>query len=391
MYLTWKIILREIKRIEERKTLYLLMIVLPLIVFALYSLIYKQEIVRELPVAIYDADHSPLCQKIVELVESSSSMKIIKYDQSIDEVKKDFFDGKIQGAFYFPRNMEKDLKEGKNSSVVVFKNTSNLIIGNMILKDATAIIRTVSAGVVLKKFRSKGMTYERALALINPIKIETNPLYNSNYSYLNYMVPGVIGFTFQMLIMIASVIVISSEFSHNTFGELLELAENKVWRIILGKFVPHFSIHFATALMIIGITFPLSNITIHGSIILLMLLFAAFIAANLMIGLAISSFFHDQMFATELAVFINTPAFIISGFTFPIWAMPAALKAFSQLMPFTHFLSGFLKIYQMNTDPKYVIPDFSSLLIFMFASLIPLWITLRYHVKTHKSLIGCEI
>lgn len=388
---TRKIITREIKRIEERKTLYLLMIVIPLIVFVLYSLIYKQELVRELPVAIYDADHSPLSQKIIEMVESTSSMRIVKYDYSLNEIKNDFFDGKIQGAFYFPRNLEKDLKEGKKATVVVFKNTSNLIIGNLILKDATTVIRTASAGILLKKFRSKGMTYERAMVLVNPIRIETNPLYNSNYSYLNYMVPGVIGFTFQMLIMIASVIVISSEFSHNTFGELVELAERKTWRIIIGKFTPHFLIHLATALMIVGIIFPLSNITIHGSLILLLLLFAVFIAANLMMGLAISSFFHDQMFATELAVFINTPAFIISGFTFPLWAMPSVLKTFSQLMPFTHFLNGFLKIYQMNTPPKYVFTDFISLMIFVFVSLAAIWLTLRHHVKVYKSTVDGDL
>jgi ABC-2 type transport system permease protein len=388
MTATTKIILREFKRIKERRTLYLLTIIIPLIVFVLYALIYKQALLRELPIAIYDADHSPISQKIIEMVESTPSMKIVKYDNSLDEIKNDFFDGRIQGAIYFPRNMEKDLKEGKKSSVVVYKNTSNLIIGNTILKDATTIVRTLSAGVLLKKIRSKGMTYDRAMNIVNPIRIETNPLYNSNYSYLNYMVPGVIGFTFQMLIMIASVIVISSEFSHNTFGELVELAERNVCRIILGKFTPHFLINLSTALMIIGIVFPLFGIPVYGSIILLLLLFVFFIAANLMMGLAISSFFHDQLFATELAVFINTPAFIISGFTFPLWAMPTAMQLFSQVMPFTHFLSGFLKIYQMNASFNYVIPDFISISYFVFASLFCMWLALRHHVKVYVANPG---
>jgi len=55
-----KIVIREFKRIRERKTLFLLEIIFPLVLFFLFSEIYKEEVIRDLPVAIYDADNSSL-------------------------------------------------------------------------------------------------------------------------------------------------------------------------------------------------------------------------------------------------------------------------------------------------------------------------------------------
>jgi len=384
---TYRIIKREFYRIFERKTLYLLMILLPIVLFTLYGLIYKSESVTEIPIAIVDNDNSQLSRTITQFVESSSALRIEKYFNSIDEVKSAIRKGEIQGAFYIPSDLEKDVKHEKSSSVVIYKNTSNLVIGNSILKDGTQIIRTVSGGILLKKLMSDNMLEDQAMNIVNPIKIESMSLYNPNYSYLSYLIPGLIGFTIQMLIMVASVLVISSEFTHHTFHELVELADKKVSRILIGKFTPHFIIHFATVLIITGVIFPLFNIRVYGSELSIIALFTLFITVSLLLGLMISSLFHDQLFATELALFINTPAFIFSGFTFPLWGMPALHSTYAQLIPFTHFLSAFLKVYQMGTPLSSALDEILILCLFAGVSLIVLFIKMKIEVNK-TGLIG---
>lgn len=379
-----QIMKRELIRIADRKTLYLMSIVLPIIVFSIYALIYKEEIIREIPVAIFDQDNSAISQKIIEQVESSSSLRIVKYDFSIDEIKNDFYEGKIQAAFFIPKNFEIDIKSGKSSSVVVYKNSSNLIISNIILKDASTIIKTVSGSVLLKKIRSKGNNYSKAMDIVNPIRLETAVLYNPNYSYSNYLVPGLIGFTLQLLIMICSVLVFSSEFTHETFGELILASNNDATAIILGKMIPHFLIHFANILLIVGILFPIFNIKIYGSILTLIFLYALFVLASLTIALAISSIIHDQQFATEIAVFYNTPAFIFSGFTFPLWAMPAVHSAIAQIMPFTHFLTASIKAMQMNLTISYMKNEIIALSLFVIFSVAVIYLAINYQIKKYS-------
>lgn len=380
---TKNIIKREFVRIRERRTLYLLMIICPIFVSLLYVFIYNNEIVRNLPVAILDDDHSSLSRTLTEFVEGSSSMNVTGYVSSVEELKKGMQSGIYQAGFYVPRNFENDVKSGKNSTIIIFKNTSNLIVGNTIMKDGMTIVKTISAGAIVKKLRNKGMLYDQALNIANPIKVEAQSLYNPNYSYLGYLVPGLLAFTLQLIIMISSVIVMSSEFSHETFPELLEISKNNIYKIIIGKSIPHLLIHTATVFLIIGIILPLAGIKYPGSVILIILFFILFAAACLSFGIFISSAFHDQMFATSLALFINMPAFIFSGYTFPVWAMPVVHQIFAALLPFTHLVSGFFKIYQMNSPVKNVLSETIILLIFTAAGFILTVIALKIHIKKY--------
>lgn len=381
---TYRIIKREFKRMFERKTIYLLAIILPIVMFTILGLIYVKETITELPVAVVDNDHSEISRTITQFVESSSSMKIAAYLNSVDEVRSEMLKGHIQGAFYIPENLEKDVKKGKASTVVIYKNTANLVIGNMILKDGSYIVRTVSGGVLLKKLKSNGMTEDKAMNIVNPIKIESMSLYNPNYSYLSYLVPGLIGFTIQMMIMVVSVLVISSEFTHHTYHDLVELAGGKIHRIFFGKFIPHFVLHFATVLAIVGVVFPVFDIRVYGSVISIIALFTLFIITAILLGFMISSLFHEQLLATEIAMAMNTPAFLFSGFTFPLWGMPALHSTYAQIIPFTHFLSAFLKIYQMNAPLSSISGELTALGIFCALSLTVLLIKLK--IETKKAL-----
>lgn len=379
-----KIFLRELNRISERKTLYLLTIILPLLLFVFLGYIYKYGVVRELPVVVLDEDHSELSRLIARSVDAASSMRVIHNVTSLEEIQKEYLRGQIQGAFYIPKGLESRLKSGKSATVVIYKNTSNLIIGNTLYKDGVTVVRTISAGILLKKLRSRGLSYEKALNIVNPVKIDANSLFNPHYNYVSYLIPGLITALLQMIIMISAVLIISSEFAHGTFTELLGISGHSLLSIVAGKALPHLLIHYITALGIIGIVFPFFSIEIQGSGLSTYLLMVYYITAVFFVGLFISSMFHEQLFATELALFINTPAFIFSGFTFPLWGMPYLHNLFAQIIPFTHFLSGFVKVYQMNTPAKYLMPEYLKLSFFLVPALIGTFIALSHQMKHNK-------
>ena len=224
--------------------------------------------------------------------------------------------------------------------------------------------------------------------IINQIKIGTSVLYNPNYSYENYLVPGLTTFSIMMIIIVSSVLIISSEFAHNTFNDLVELSRNRISVIILGKIIPHLTVHAVNIIILVGLIFPLFHINNYGSSLSIILFMIFFALVTLSLGIMISSFFHNQMFATELALFIVTPAFIFSGLTYPLWSMPAGFRFIADLIPYTYFLSGYIKIAQMNAPLKYLVPDLISLTIFLIIALTATVIGLRSNVS--KSLLQIE-
>lgn len=378
----YNISLREFRRIMERRTLFLFEIILPVLFFFLFAEIYEKEVVRDLPVAIYDADNSSISRQVTRFVDSSPTLTITKNCNSIHEIKREFQQGNIQGAFVFPKDLEKNLRSGKSSTIVVYKNSTNILIGTYLLKESSTIVGMVSGGALLKKLQSSGLKKEKAMSVVNPIRIQTSSLYNPTYSYESYLMPGVLLFTFQMMIILTAVLLISSEYSQHTFKNLIQLARNKSYLIIFGKTIPHLLLHSVSVILIFGIVFPLYNISNHGELAPLLLLMSAFVFASFMIGLLISAWIEDNLLATEIAIMLNTPAFILSGLTFPTWGMPSVYSYLSQALPFTHFLNAFLKVFQMGAGIGDIVNELGVLFLFGIVSLIGALLGLRN--KMHK-------
>lgn len=372
-----EIVRDEFHKITNSKVTIILYSIVTLLVFLSFSFVYKNEIITEIPVAIYDADKSDLSRNIIKMIESASSMKIAYYVNSMDEAQKLFKENKIHSAFYFPQNFSTQIKSGKQSEVVMFINSSNLIISNSLLNDGTKILKTVNAGILLKKLESSGLTEKQAMNLVNPIRVESNILYNQNYSYITYLIPGLTTFTLMMIIIMGAIPIINENIEDEDFKKTYKATGFKITPIIIGKAIPHFAFHFSNMLILIGLIFPIFHIYTQARIILIIGYLILFELVSFSFGIMLSSLVPKRVFATEVALFVLTPAFIYSGLTFPLWAMPKIHQLIAQLIPYTYFLSGFVKIFIMNASFVYFKNDIFILLLFLVISMIITIISLK--------------
>lgn len=372
---------RELIIISKSKMMLGLLILIPAAIFFVMINIYRFELVRDLPVAVCDNDNSATSRLITRYLDAASSMKITEKLTSLNEIKEAFRNGKIEGAVYFPQNFEKDVKSSGQSTVVFYKNTANIIVGNLLFKDASTVVKTVSAGVVIKKLRSKGFGYERSLNVANPIKIETQSLYNPNYSYLTYLVPGVLTCTLQMIIMLGSILVINSEFKNGTFGELYLANGKNSFVLLAGKMFPYTIYFLFLSFLTVFAVMPLVGISPAGSAWKVVFLIIPFVLACQVFGIFLSALIKNEIMSVETVLIFNTPCFIFSGFTFPLWSMPAIHNIFAQLMPFTHFLYGFLDLFQMDVPFSNAIPEMLRLLLFIIILFPATYFLVRYEGK----------
>ncbi|HEX2984218.1 MAG TPA: ABC transporter permease, partial [Ignavibacteriales bacterium] len=207
---------REFQRIAANKPMWLMTIILPILTFIFVAFIYQKGSLRDIPVVIYDGDNSEISRLISRSMDASPAMKIVKRVSSIAEIEREMQKGNAYGGLYIPDGFESSLKGGNKTTVVFYKYSYNLVIGTNLLKESSTIIKTISGGVLLKKLRSKGMSAEQAMSVINPISIESQSLFNPAYNYEEYLVPGVIPFLFQIIIMLGALWIIGSEFTGGT-------------------------------------------------------------------------------------------------------------------------------------------------------------------------------
>ena len=378
-----KIIIREILRLKSRPSAWAMVLVIPTLIFFYLGSIYKQGAIEHVNIAVKNDDQSKLSRTIIQNIEASPKLHIVKFLNSNDNIESLFVDNpEIKGIYLIPKNFEKRIYLGEQSKLIVYTNSSNIVYGNLLYKEAATFINTVSAGINLKLFQAKGIPYKKAIKMVMPIKVITKPMFNPYYNYLYYLIPGITTALLQMIVFFMAARSLNSEHTKKTYQELYQLSGESIFNIIFGKLITYTLIGFLVGVIIFSMIYPLFGIPLSENTLLFMVIVFIFSMVNAMLGLMISSIFKDEAIAMDMSFVYNSPAFVFSGFTFPMMAMPAFESWYAQLIPYTHFLKAFIKGFEMNTPFYYLYPQIINLLLFfLFGYMVTVIALLISHKK----------
>ena len=379
---------REWRMMISSRNSRMLVLWVPLIVFTILAGIYSAGALRKIPVAVLDQDHSKLSRTITTFINASPDMKVTAHLQSEAQLKNYFLHHPEKAVFCIPRGLEKDVFKGKNTGINVLTNSTNIIYGNVLKRNAYHLIETVSGGALIKKLVAQGLTPKQAKQLALPIAVKTHSLFNPEYNYLYYLVPGLLTVLLQMIVFFMGTRSLNKEYKNDRQADLQRTSNHNILNIIVGKLLVYVGIGM-TITFFISIIFNAFGIPYQNKIGETLLLFFLFILANATLGMALSALVKEEIVALDLALFYNSPAFIFSGFTFPIMGMPFFDQLWAQFIPYTHFLHAFFKIYQMGTPLTYVRQEFMILGIFILVGFLTTYVAmkLQVHSKSSSNLI----
>lgn len=368
---------RELHRILERRSFSVISFILPVVLFFLVGFIYLNQVVVDLPVAVVDLDGSVMSRLLVSSINSTRSLKITSRLHSVDEVQKAFRQGSIQCAFVIPENFAQKLLRGTSVTVVVYKSSVNLTVSNLLYKEAQTIIQTFNGAIVAKKLRSRGMSVNQAMEIVNPLRLETSSLFNPGYNYQSFLVPGLLPTYLQLVITMLAALIFNQEFSEKTFAELYRISGGNVVFMLAGKGLVHIGLQLINALIILGVVFPFFELEVLSPVWLIMLFFLIFLVLSFLIGALFSLFFKESAMSSQAAMIFNTPSLILSGLTFPAWAMPNFFRVLSDIFPYTSFMLGFLKLCRQNL----ALSDISQETVVLLAYLLILFPVVLFLLK----------
>ncbi|MDX3912975.1 MAG: ABC transporter permease [Pseudosphingobacterium sp.] len=358
------IVIREWKRIVRLPVFYIVLLIIPGILFFFYALIYQKQDAKELPFAIWDEDNSAVSRQLIYLLEQSETLKITKQVYNEADLKQRIQNGAIMGAIHFPANMQNDIYSKRATNVTLYTNAASLVPAKLVYKAVAQVVIMGSAGVTIQKLQKEGIPSSRAMALANPVNLISYQLYNANYNYQEYLVPGLITVGMQMIIIISCMLALNYEWKTDSMAELYELSKGSGALVIFGKTIAHLTIAWINFILIAFVVFPYFGIGVVAATGKFFILYSLLSLACISVGMFISSLFKDVMLAGDTALFYTSPAFVFSGFTFPRWAMPWYDQYYATIMPYTHFLDAFFKTYYMDLPLHYSEKEIGKLLLF---------------------------
>jgi len=171
----------------------------------------------------------------------------------------------------------------------------------------------------------------------DPFVMDTEILFNPDEKETWFFLPGVIGVLIMQIALILTGISIVREREKHTMEQLLVTPISKS-SFIIGKLLPYVVIALVDFYFILGAGWALFDLPQPSSHLLLFLLALIFVAVMISLGLFISLVAQTQQQAMFIAIFIIVPSMLLSGFIFPIEAIPQVVRYISYVIPFTYFV-----------------------------------------------------
>ncbi|MET3508199.1 ABC transporter permease [Halalkalibacter oceani] len=356
------VIMEEWRSMVRDKRLLAILFLTPLLYTLMFGYLYSNDRVDQLPTVILDQDNSSLSRQMVQAFQQTEAFAVTSQVYRETEVERMLASGQAKVGIIIPADFEVGLKRGERPAVLTMIDGSNMVVSNVATRGANEVVSTFGLGATVERMQQEGLRTEEIQSAFQPIPFSYRVLYNPTYNYGVFLIFGLIGTVIQQVLFLGISLTVTREKEQGTWQRFAAWRASP-WKTAYAKSAPYFLIGLVNTFFTLGIGVLLFDLPFRGTVLPLLLLAAAFIFALLGIGYAASLFSSNQVGATQVTMLIAVPSFLLSGYTWPAEAMPAALAFVSKLLPLTHFLEGVREIFLKGNGLELVLPPAITLLL----------------------------
>jgi len=315
--------------------------------------------VRNVPLVVFDQDKSPSSRALLDAYRAADYFRL-EYDVNSESDLRRLIDrGSARAGLTIPPGYGDLITGGRTAQIAFVIDGSDPTVAGTALAAATLIGQANSTRLTLERLGLRG----QAGAFQPPIEVRTQVWYNPDLVSAYYMIPALIGLILQFLTVVLTATAIVRERERGTIEQLI-VTPIRPWELMVGKLSPYVVIAFIDMLLILAAGVLIFNVPINGDLGLLLLLAALFLVTTLGLGLFISTLAGTQQEAIITALFFNLPSIFLSGFFFPLAAMPQVLQWASYAIPLRYFLIIVRGIVLKGVGAEALMPEIIALSLF---------------------------
>lgn len=289
--------------------------------------------VRNVPLVVYDQDRGLAARELLDAYRAADYFRIAYDVDSEDELRRLIDYGDARVGLIIPAGYTEQLKSSGSASVMFVLDGSDPTVAATALSAARQIGQSHSTEVLTDRLARRA----QAAALSQPVEVLTQVWYNPDMISAYYMIPGVIGMILFAITSILTATAVVRERERGTIEQLI-VTPIRPWELIVGKLLPYVILAFMNIFEVLAIGHWWFGVPVRGSLVLIIALSGLFLLTSLGIGLLASTFANTQQEAMLVVWMLLLPALFLSGFFFPLDAMPKALQFVSLFLPLRYYL-----------------------------------------------------
>lgn len=305
--------------------LWMILTVLPVGVSVFMLEMFSSEIVQHIPVGILKQDHSQLADRLERAIQSSPVLDVKVNCHDMSECEHAVIRGDLQTFIVLPTDLERRALRLEAPVIPVFSSGQNYLTNMFATKEIRAVITSIGSDLFTASYD-------------DPVKTEIHSVGNIEGNYQGFLALGLLSAMFHLAGMLVAVYIASFPLRDKRVREFYSSAERSWVTLGVAAFVPaviilwleYMGCYAYTHRMLMPMSFEEFVMVSAAQLLMVICCFGA--------GITFVGVTGVMRIATGVSGVIGGPAFAFAGQTFPVMAMPFAVRCFAFLLPLTHVL-----------------------------------------------------
>lgn len=373
---------RELDCYSRRPLFLFCMVLAPVLCVVFFTTLMDKGLPTELPAGIVDEYNTNISRTIVRTIDALQETDIIQSYPSFSEARSAMQRGEIFAFFHIPAGTTEKAISNRQPKIAFYTDEAYFVPGSMLMKDLRTASELSGLALTRETLYAKGATEDGAMAIIQPITLDTHPIGNPTLDYgvylNNILVPGI----FILLIMLSTTYTIGMEWKSGTQRELYAMAGNSSAIALAGKLLPQ-TILFTLMFVFCDMYFyRIMQYPCNSGIVPMMLLGLITVLASQAFGVFLFGLFIGQLrLSMCLCSLWGILSFSLAGFTYPVMAMDPVLRGMAWLFPLRHY---YLIYVNQALNGYSIIYVWSSVAALVCFTVLPLLVFPRYRAAFLK-------
>lgn len=321
------LIVKEAFQIVRDPSSILISLVLPLLLLFLYGFGVSLDL-DHLRIGLVLEDTAPDSQSFAKSLTDSRYFDV-KIARDRRELYDDLIRGSIRGFVVVPAYFS------------AFRDRKDTIAPIQVIADGSepntaSFVQNYVQGAFNNWLQQEAISND--LKRLSLVRTEQRVWYNEELESRFFLLSGSLAIIMTLIGTLLTALVVSREWERGAMESMMSTTIGIV-ELIAGKVVPYFILGMLSMVICVLVSTLGFGVPLRGSWLLLGLVSAAFLFCALGSGLMISTLAKNQVVASQISLIVGfLPAYILSGFLFEIYSMPAPIQMLTYIVPAKYFV-----------------------------------------------------
>ena len=373
---------KEMMRVVKDEGVLIFFIIVPLVYPLLYSWIYNNETVHDVPVCVVDYSHSQLSRKFIRMCDATADVRVAYYAQDLDEAKSLVSRQLVKGVYLIPSDFETKVLRMEQGVISVYCDMSLMLTYKALFQ--TAQVVSMQMGADIQKRLGQHYTSREEAIAARPLDYADVPIFSPSGGYGSFILPAVLILILQQTLVLGIGLSAGTARDENPYRNLIPVSDSRYsgpLTIVMGKTMCYLMIYMVMGAWLTAAVPRMFHFPQLAEWQPLLVMMIPYTLACIFFGMMVSCTVKYRENVMLLVVFVSLPLLFMTGVSWPQSNIPGIWQGVSWLFPSTFGARAYVRLNSMGASFTDVMFEYRILWIQTFVYFVLTLIVYRFQMR----------